>query len=148
MIASRRTSADVILAKIETKFMKPLLSVSLSDDNGNPRIDWTTQSPGTPLQAAQVDTLIAALASLRETMQPPVKPQDPFGEPVKGVIDPRWWVQADQLVSGGAILMARHPGLGWLALSLPLESVRGIHESLGKILALAQSTTPGSDTLN
>jgi hypothetical protein len=128
--------------------MNPLLSVSLSDDNGKPRIDWTTQSPETPLQVAHVDAMIAALAGLRETMQPPVKQGDPVGETVKGVNDPRWWLQADPLGSGGAVLMARHPGLGWLALSLPLESVRGMHESLGKVLALTQATLPGTGTIN
>lgn len=128
--------------------MKPILTVALSEDNGQPRLDWTTATPEQPLAARHVDSLIQALARLRQTLAPEVRPDSPEGQQVLGVVDPRWFIQRDATTTDGAVLMARHPGVGWLAYALPLASLKHLHGVMGDIIKQAELASPGSNTLN
>ncbi|KWU26297.1 hypothetical protein [Burkholderia cenocepacia] len=127
--------------------MKQILSLVLSENNGTPRIDWQTSS-NEPLSVQNVDMLITTLAGLREQMQPPVRMEDPVGEQVKGVLDPRWWVGPDAM-SNGPALMFRHPGLGWLAFSMPMPSLTHLKDVLETVIDSAgQQQPPTPPTLN
>jgi len=128
--------------------MNPLLTVTLSEENGQSRLDCTMATPGQPLAAGHVDSLIQALARLRQTLEPEVRPDSPEGQNVMGAVDPRWFIQRDGTTTDGAVLMVRHPGIGWMAYALPLESLKHLHVVMGEIIQQADLAPPGSSTLN
>ncbi|MBN3851971.1 hypothetical protein G3N59_01135 [Paraburkholderia sp. Ac-20340] len=81
---------------------------------------------------------INVLAQVRESLIPPVRTSDPeVGEKTLATVDPRWWASYEQFI-GGALLQVRHPGFGWQAFAIPLESLRALHYHLGEALATAE----------
>ncbi|WP_155123257.1 MULTISPECIES: hypothetical protein [Burkholderia cepacia complex] len=69
-----------------------------------------------------VEALMAALAEYRTIMLPAVSGTAPTGM-LDALIDPLCRMTPDSLF-GGAVLQIRHPGLGWLTIRLPSDSLR------------------------
>lgn len=87
-------------------------------------------APLPPLDAAEVEALIRALACHRAAMKPDVprrRPENPplwFGDGMKFAVVPA----ADG--SDEWRLFIRHPGLGWIALPLAPNELRGLQRRL------------------
>lgn len=124
--------------------MKTLVTVDLIQAADQQlTIKYVNGDASFPLAAETIDQLIAALASMRENMLPPVRQADPQpGEKVQAIVDPRFWVSPEPFV-GGALIQFRHPGLGWLPFVLPLQSLRVAHELVGNALAVVESLDQG-----
>lgn len=119
--------------------MTTLVTVSLTEENGQQSISYQNGDPNTPLQAATIEQLIRALGVMRAQMSPPVRTEDPkFGDEVEALTDPRWWINADSFI-GGALLQIRHPGFGWLGFALPLQSLRDLHALSGNALQTVEA---------
>ena len=66
------------------------------------------------LTAEELDALIAEAANRRATLVPANSQLRPTS--VFPVHDPRWYVQP---VAAGTLVQIDHPGLGWLAFTIP-----------------------------
>jgi len=120
-----------------------LLTVELTDDNGDRRITWRTGDAGEPLDANLLDELIATLGTLREQTPPPVVPGDPAPNvPPEAKLDPQWWIGPETFV-GGAMLKIRHPGFGWLAFAIPLENLRKLQTGIATLVDWAENRAAG-----
>ncbi|HBO78681.1 hypothetical protein [Cupriavidus sp. UBA2534] len=107
--------------------------------DGSQEVEITHKGQTTRFTASDLSDYIAALAQVRESLRPPVRTQDPqAGETVQAIADPRWWMSSEAFV-GGALLQLRHPGLGWLAFALPLQSLQALHAEAGKALVVAEN---------
>lgn len=93
--------------------------------------------PGEPprrvtLDAAGLDHLLGALASLRARMSPEVSLEIAPGTPLAAVVDPAWRTRAAAHPAiPGPLLALRHPGFGWVPFVLPY----GEAASLGRWLS-------------
>jgi hypothetical protein len=74
--------------------------------------EWTVQT---------VTDLMQVLGQIRAEMSPAVPDDPPLLETVSALHDPRWWSNLEDM-SGGSLLLIRHPALGWLPFLLPIES--------------------------
>lgn len=109
--------------------MKTLVTVELTENNGQLSLNYQNGDLTQPLQAETIEKLIATLASMREAMHPPVPMDPPIGAQVQVQVDPRFWTELNHMVSAST-LMLRHPGLGWLAFVLPPASAEQLTEYL------------------
>ncbi|RQV01080.1 hypothetical protein [Burkholderia cenocepacia] len=101
--------------------MKTLVTVELTENDGQLSLNYKNGDPAQPLQAETIEKLIATLSSMREAMHPPVPMDPPIGAQVQAQLDPRFWTELNHMVSA-SMLMLRHPGFGWLAFVLPPTS--------------------------
>ncbi len=74
--------------------------------------EWTAES---------VTELMHVLGQLRSEMSPSFPNDPPMFQSVGALTDPRWWTNLEEM-SGGSLLMIRHPSLGWLPFYLSIES--------------------------
>jgi hypothetical protein len=84
----------------------------------------------TLLGANEIDELTRRLSQLRAQMQPAPPPV-----PMKSVTytlenDPCWHVDRSALLGGSTVLMLRHTGFGWIAFSLPPQSIEKLQCAL------------------
>ena len=106
--------------------------------DGTHRVEITRRGQTQSFTPEELTGHIDLLAQIRADLNPPVRATDPQnGEKAVAIVDPRWWAAYEQFI-GGALLQLRHPGFGWLAFALPLESLRGLHHHLGQALATAE----------
>ncbi|WP_419687245.1 hypothetical protein ACN22W_08315 [Burkholderia theae] len=101
--------------------MKTLVTVELIENDGQLSINYQNGNSAQPLEANTIEKLIAALASMREAMEPPVPMDPPIGSQMPAQVDPRFWTELNHMISA-SMLALRHPGLGWLAFALPPSS--------------------------
>ncbi|REG48830.1 hypothetical protein B0G80_5135 [Paraburkholderia sp. BL6669N2] len=82
------------------------------------------------LGANEIEELIRYLSHLRAQMLPAPPPA-----PVESVtytleVDPSWHVDKSPLLEGSTVLMLRHAGFGWIAFSLPPQSIAKLQAAL------------------
>lgn len=102
------------------------LKLELSED----RKVLTVTFPGTA--AMTVDSLVELMTLLgqgRSQMDPPIPNDPPLLQRVATIDDPRYWIGPDTM-NGGALMLMRHPLLGWLAFRIPPQEV----ENLSRLL--------------
>src|SRR5262249_31941873 len=98
---------------------------------------------GTPLGHIFFDPVTAEkhtrdVARARAALNDPVIPDLDIGFTLDATIDPRWWVPYERSAVGGRVLCLRHPGLGWLAFSLPEHEAAAMAQALVKELPSPQ----------
>jgi hypothetical protein len=81
------------------------------------------------LDAAEIDHLIAQLGQYRSQMLPahPPQPQPSMTYPLE--VDPCWHVDRSPLFDG-VVLLLRHAGFGWIAFSMPPQSMSKLDMAL------------------
>ncbi|CUK14606.1 hypothetical protein RUE5091_03773 [Ruegeria denitrificans] len=77
------------------------------------------------LDAAEVESWIRNLASLRAQMTEQVAPALDPSFRIEGPFDPAWRIPKDPQ-DGVRLLALRHPGLGWVAYGLPVKEAKKI----------------------
>lgn len=95
------------------------------------------------LPTSAVDGLIAALAQVREQMQPPIGTDIPLGRPVPAVADPRWYTETDRML-GGSAFMFRHPAFGWITVILTPDDAEKLAPLLQAQAREARSLSRGT----
>jgi hypothetical protein len=113
--------------------------VELFENAGVPVLRFTIADRFCVLQTSAVDAVIQHLIALRAHLGPPHS-----REPVRSLnypleMDPSWYLDHSPLL--GPVLLLRHAGLGWMAYSLPPESVERLRNALA---VKAPSVVPGS----
>lgn len=88
-----------------------------------------------------VEALQAALAEYRAIMLPAIDATAPTGM-LDALVDPLCRMTPDPFFGGG-VLQIRHPGLGWLTIRLPSESLK----ELNRISRVLMETDSGSAAL-
>lgn len=96
--------------------------------------------PSITLRAEQVETLLATLADMRSTMDPPVKSKMADGLPKRAVNDPQWVQQAfdDPENMPGLLFSICHPGMGWLPFVIRPESARRMGANIAEFLRILE----------
>jgi hypothetical protein len=75
------------------------------------------------------------IASARAALNEPVTPSLDPGSRLETIIDPAWHISGRR-TSLGRLLAIRHPGLGWLAFTIPEAEAAAIAEWLTKDIPL------------
>ena len=104
------------------------MTLDLFDYADVPVLRFTIADRSCLLQTSAVDELIQQLIALRGRLDPP-QPREPVKSsnyPLE--MDPCWYVEYSPLL--GPVLLLRHQGAGWMAYSLPTESVEGLCKAL------------------
>jgi hypothetical protein len=104
------------------------MTLDLFDYADVPVLRFTIADKSCLLQTSDVDALIQQLIALRVRLDPP-QPREPVRSsnfPLE--MDPCWYLEHSPLL--GPVLLLRHPGAGWMAYSLPPESVERLREAL------------------
>jgi hypothetical protein len=83
------------------------------------------------MNTLRLDAFIQELARIRAQLAPPVPNDPPMGQPVQAIADPRYWTELEA-TTGGALLMFRHPGFGWVPLLLPPSERDRLTDYFGK----------------
>jgi hypothetical protein len=81
------------------------------------------------LGAGEIDGLIAQLGQIRAHMPPAPPPQPEQSKSYSLEIDPCWHVDRSPLFDG-VVLLLRHAGYGWIAYSLPPQSIARLNGAL------------------
>lgn len=104
------------------------MTLDLFDHADVPALRFTIADKSCLLQTSAVDELIQQLIALRGRLDPP-QPREPVRSsnyPLE--MDPSWYVEHSPLL--GLVILLRHPGVGWMAYSLPTESVKRLCTAL------------------
>ncbi|MFM0124433.1 hypothetical protein P0D73_37070 [Paraburkholderia sp. RL18-101-BIB-B] len=104
------------------------MTLDLFDYADVPVLRFTIADRSCLLQTSAVDELIQQLIALRGLLDPP-QPREPVKSsnyPLE--MDPCWYVEYSPLL--GPVLLLRHRGVGWMAYSLPTESVERLCKAL------------------
>jgi hypothetical protein len=104
------------------------MTLDLFDYADVPVLRFTIADRSCLLQTSAVDELIQQLIALRGRLEPP-QPREPVRSsnyPLE--MDPCWYVDYSPLL--GPVLLLRHQGVGWMAYSLPSESVERLRKAL------------------
>jgi hypothetical protein len=118
--------------------MTTLVTVSLTEENGQLSINYQSGDPTLPIQPDTIERLIEVLGQMRSEMTParvPVEPQ--FGQTLKAIFDPRWHV-ANSLSHPHALLSLHHPAYGWTRYALPLAGAQDFHRRLTQAIETIQ----------
>jgi hypothetical protein len=95
-------------------------AASVSDDKIH--AEFRFASTRFSLTADQLDNLIAKLSRVRSEMDPSVPLDLPIGISIDPIRDPAWYAPPAESTPGSAVLVLRHPGLGWIAFGMPKQS--------------------------
>lgn len=118
--------------------METLVTVALIKDGEQLALKYENGDPNQPITAAIIEELIRALTLMRTKMHPPVRQSDPqFGDKHAVTLDPRWYMEPDTFI-GGAKLLIRDPGLGWLGFALPQQSLRALYAQIERTLSIVE----------
>lgn len=98
------------------------------------------------LETPELDTLIRALADLRAALGDPVPAALDPGARLTVLIDPAWQAKppAPGTGQGGAILVLRHPGLGWQGFLLPRTEAAELGYALVRLAQLDLPSEPAT----
>ncbi|PRH46381.1 hypothetical protein C6V05_20850 [Burkholderia multivorans] len=77
-----------------------------------------------------VSALIAALADIRQQLQPPIPTELRTGQTIATEAAPAFYTEPNDMVDGSTLVL-RHAGLGWISYSVPLESLKKLHHLFG-----------------
>lgn len=84
------------------------------------------------LSADEIDRMISVLAAHRLNASPAVPNKLPLETVGLPVSDPAWRAGRD-VMSGGAVVSLRHPGLSWVNFSFPPDEARSLAKTLLEI---------------
>ena len=106
------------------------LSIEPLQEYGLDALRFTIGNSTVLLGASEIDEIILKLGHLRAQMQPAQPPVPAKSMTYTLEVDPCWHVDKNALLEGTTVLMLRHTGLGWIAFSLPPQSVEKLQRAL------------------
>ncbi|MFP3249647.1 MAG: hypothetical protein RXR20_34675 [Paraburkholderia sp.] len=105
------------------------LSIEPLQEFGHGALRFVIGNSAALLDAKEIDSLIAQLGQIRARMQPVPSPQPEQSRSYSLEVDQCWHVDRSPLFDG-VVLLLRHAGYGWIAYSLPPQSMARLNGAL------------------